>query len=169
MKLKFEGGLAVEAALGELKRAAGRTLVREILKDAALPIAVDYEAGVGQASGHLHAVIDVAAQLTARQRSAAGKAAAFVGVAGGPAMFRAAKSESVEVYIGPATDGQNSKAPDPAGLMQEFGTEDMPANPALTGAWENNKVGVFNDIAAQLTDRVGKAAARARARGTQRR
>lgn len=164
MKVKFEGGLAIEAALGEISRAAGRRIVGEVLKSAALPIAVGYEAGVGQDSGHLHAVIDVAAKLTGRQRKAAGGGAQFAGLAGGKATFRAAKSDVVEVHVGPTTDAENRAAPDPAGLFEEFGTADRPANPALTRAWEQNKAPALEQIGRELGGRVMKAAARARKR-----
>jgi HK97 gp10 family phage protein len=161
IKVKVEGLRALQQGLAELPLSLARGAARRALIKAALPIAAHAQSLVPEDTGHLKKVIGVSATLTKRQRQLAGGGAAFAGMdAGGKAIFRGVKKGGVEVHIGPLTDLQNYAAPDPAGLMREFGTATQPAQPFLRPAWDAGKMGAVETLKRELGADIERTAAR---------
>ena len=135
--LKLEGGRELEAALGDLKKATAKALVRRVLKKAAEPILDEYHSRTVVASGVLLDNETVGTKLNRRQSSL---------------NRRMGKSE-VEVYVGTA---------DPAGIQQEFGNVHQAANPALTPAWDaEGGEKALDRIATEMWPEIERTAARA--------
>lgn len=147
MKVEFRGGLELEAALAELgdKGAAKRTAERA-LKLAAEPIRAEWEAGVDVKSGDLRRSIKIGKRTMGRaQRN----------------FRKGAGQDIVETFIGvDANEGDPSRLAIYA-VIEEFGADNQPANPAGRKAWESKKMVAFNRIADDLWSEISKTAARA--------
>jgi HK97 gp10 family phage protein len=145
--VKFEGGRELEAALKELPRATGRSVVRRTLKQAAEPVRRSWQAKAPQLTGQLKGSIIVGIKLTKRQARSVKKAG---------------KSTS-EIHIGTS---------DPAGLMTEFGNMHQAAEPSGRPAWAATQDDALRIIGGELRNQIEKArvrlarkAARAAAKG----
>lgn len=161
LKVRVEGLADLERALRGLPKATGKTVLRRTLVSAADPILKAAVANAPELTGDLKIGLGSGSKLTARQKRAAGKAATFVQVAGdGKKSYRSGPSTGVEMHVGPATTARFRRAPDPAGLLNEFGTVNMPAQPFMRPAWDGNKQAALETIKTQLGDEITKAAAR---------
>lgn len=167
--VRFEGGRALEANLKELGRGLAISTARRALLKAAAPIQQAAQANAPRHSGHLQLIVGASTKLTKRQRALAGKAATYVGTdARGKKVFKSKSRTGVEVYVGPTTDAENFAAPDPAGLMVEFGTARQLAEPFLRPAWEAGKAQALETIRTELAkeiDKTAKRLARRRSKG----
>ena len=154
--VKVEGLKELRRALIELPKATQGAVLRRTLLKAAAPMAAKAAAMAPRDTGQLATEIDASPRLTARQRRLAGKGA----VKQADGSFRSAKSTGAEVHMGPAaTDGQ--AAPDPAGLMQEFGTRHNVAQPFMRPAWDAEKGRALETIRTELAAEIARAAQRA--------
>lgn len=160
MRVKVEGFKELDAALQEMKKSAAKAVARRALMKAAAPIAADAQSGVQVSSGSTRRSIGVAAALTKRQRKQSGGGAKAV--AGGG--FRSEAKDYVEVHIGPRTDGSFASAPDPAGLMEEFGTAKQSPEPFMRPAWDGNKDSALETIRTELAAEIEKTRKRAAAK-----
>lgn len=158
MKVKFEGGRALDQALGELKKATAQRAVREALIEAGTPIQAQAQeqararpasspkkffkkggARKLRRTGTLKALFQIGTRLTRGQA----------------ALVRQAGKDFVEVYVG---------SRDPAALLEEFGTKDSPPNPVLRRSWEAHKDDALETIRAALTRNVAHWTAKAQAK-----
>lgn len=158
--MKVEGLRELDAALREMKKATAKAVARRALLRAAEPIARDAASNVHSYSGSTGRTIGVESSLTKRQKKAAGGGAKAQ--AGGG--YRAVSKDFVEVHVGPTTGGAYAKAPDPAGLMQEFGTHNQPPHPFLRPAWDSNKGKALDAIKEELGAEIEKTRKRAAAK-----
>ncbi len=133
--VKMEGFRELENALFELPKATGRNVLRRVLRMAADPVQRSWKGKAPRDEGHLAESIIVGTRLTARQS-------------------RDAKREGkyfAEVHIGTA---------DPAGMQQEFGNINHPAQPSGRPAWEGTQDEALRIISTELGGEIDKAAAR---------
>lgn len=134
-RVRIDGLRELEAALADLPRATGRNVLRRVLKKAAAPIAADAEARAPRDTGKLAQDVTVASRLTRRQATQARKLG---------------KSE-IEIHIGVKRS---------SGLMNEYGTVNMAAQPFMRPAWDAGKDGALRAIGDDLGSEIEKAAAR---------
>jgi HK97 gp10 family phage protein len=134
--VRIEGLGEIVAALSELPKTTSRNVVRRILKRRAEPFAETARALVPVDKGFLRESIVVSTKLTKHQRR----------------QHRKEAPEDIEVYIGPNAD--------PAAHLQEFGTSRFKAQPFMRPAWDQNKAGAVEGIAADLWQENEKAIAR---------
>ena len=154
MKVKFEGGKQLEQALRELdiSQARKKGISRRALDKAAEPIRDDWQRNVDRDEGDLQRSIKIGnrAQTKATRK-----------------FKRGAGQDIVERYIGiDASEDKDGRLPVYA-YIEEFGSEDEPANPAGRNAWERNKMKAFDRIGDDLwheIEKVAKAEARKAAR-----
>lgn len=155
-RFSFTGGRELKRALGQLPKATGKAVQRRTLTKAAQPIVNAMEANAPELTGHLAGVIDDSFSLTARQRRATGGGAQRQA----DGSFRSARSTGQQIHIGPTTDAENKRAPDPAGLMNEFGNANMEPQPFVGPAWDAEKDNALEIIKTELGREIEKAAAR---------
>lgn len=134
VSMKFEGGKDLEAALFGLRRAASKAVAKRVLLKAGAPIAAAGAANAPEDSGALAESYGVGVKLTNRQAQ------------------RNRRGSAVEVYVGPN---------DPAAIQTEFGNDHQSAQPHLRPAWDAEKNGALNGIAADMWAEIEKTAARA--------
>ena len=154
MKVKFEGGKQLEQALRELdiSQARKKGIARRALDNAAQPIQQDWQRNVDKDEGDLQRSIKIGnrAQTRATRK-----------------FKRGAGQDIVERYIGiDASEDSDGRLPVYA-YIEEFGSEDEPANPAGRNAWERNKMKSFERLGDDLwreIEKVAKAEARKAAR-----
>lgn len=146
MKVKFEGGKELEAALAELADAgAAKRTADRALRLAAQPIRDKWVSGIDVVSGNLKRSIKI------------GKRAATRAVR---RFRRGAGRDVVEVFIGvDASEGPDGQLPIYA-FIEEFGKDNQPANPAGRMAWESQKMVAFNRLAEDLRQEINKTAKR---------
>jgi HK97 gp10 family phage protein len=137
---KIEGLREMDAALGELKKATAKAVLRRVGKAALVPMADAAEANAPVLTGHLRDSITEGTKLTSRQSRLAKKAD---------------DRDFVTVYMGPN---------DPAAVPQEFGTVDQAAQPFMRPAFQAEAEGTIHRVADGMKPEIDKAAARARAR-----
>lgn len=153
LKVKVEGLRDLDKALGQLSQRMGAKVLREALKAAAAPMAADAESRapsrpadaprtkreggeeIERPPGTLKVLTGYGTKLTRRQRKPR------------------AERDSAEVYVGTR---------DRAGVLEEFGTADAPAQPFLTPAWEGGHGQALNTATEALRRNVDEATAKAR-------
>lgn len=143
VEVKLEGFAALDAALAELSKAAGKGVLRRSLKKAALPLA-DLARGMAPEgpTGNLKASVNYGTKLTKRQGAIHKK------------MFRDDKA-SVEGFVG---------ANDPAAVQQEFGNENHGPQSFLRPAWDQDQGPLLDRLGKELATEVEKSVNRARAK-----
>lgn len=171
MKVKFSGGLQLEAALRDLgdkaaaKRASERALKRaaEPIRERAVQLAPDDPAsGVGK---YLRESIKVgqkqpggkASRLFRRSERGKDTAEVWVGIDGNVLPAQAPKTSRRRKRKGGGASGGGVAA---YSMFIEFGTSSMPAQPYMAPAWEEKKQEALDRIAADLWDEISKTAAR---------
>lgn len=136
VKVKIEGLRELDRALGELPKATAKAALRKVLRDAAEPMAQRMRAGAPFDTYRLHESIDVSTQLSSRQR----------------ALHKSENKPSFqEMFVG---------TNNPAGVQQEFGNENHPAQPFARPAWDAEKMPTLQRISDSLWLRISQAAAR---------
>jgi HK97 gp10 family phage protein len=126
----------LDQALGQLPRAVAKKVARDVLRDAAEPIARSARSFAPRDDYHLYESIDVSTRLNRRQRS----------------IHRDETSPSFqEMFVG---------TNNPAGVQQEFGNERHAAQPFMRPAWDAQKTPTLNRIANSLWFHIEKAARR---------
>lgn len=133
--VKFTGGKELEAALRELPKATARNALNRGLKRVAEPVREKWEAGAPRRTGALAESVVVGKQLTRRQKSDAKQDGTYF----------------AEIHIGTSHR---------AGIPQEFGTIDHPAQPSGRPAWDSEKGEVLDDFGKFMWEEIEKAAAR---------
>lgn len=134
---KIEGLSDLEQALSELPKATARNTLQRVLKKRAIPIQEAWQGKAPVLTGHYEKSIIVgpSSKLTKRQK-------------------RDAKADGkffAEIHVGSA---------DPAGLMLEFGTVNMAAEPSARPTWDAEKDATLEGIGKDLGDEIEKARAR---------
>lgn len=138
MRFRLEGLEETVRNLGELPKATRRNVLRRVLKKAGQPIAAMAAASAPRGeTGRLIGSIEVATQLTARQR-------------------RGAKVNEVEVYIGPVRRGRVLNY----ASFVEFGTIDTAAHPFMRPAWDSGREVALGIIKVELGREIEGAASR---------
>ena len=141
--VKLEGFKALDNALAELSKAAGKSVLRRSLKKAAEPMAALAESLAPRGpTGNLAASVSYGTKLTKRQAKLHRK------------MFRDDKA-SVEGFVG---------ANDPAAVPQEFGTVDHGPQPFMRPAWDQDSGPLLDRLGQELAVEVEKSVKRARAK-----
>lgn len=141
-RVKVEGLREVERALGELKKATGRNVMRRVAVARLEPMA---EVARSIAAGfRLNGDLVESIAVTTKQAGYARR------------LSRRSKSEA-EAYMGPS--GRGKKAP-PQGSLQEFGTQHHPPQPFMRPAWDACKGDLLPGIGEDLMAEITKAAAR---------
>jgi HK97 gp10 family phage protein len=136
MKVKIEGLKELDRALGQLPKATAKAALRQVLRDAAEPMARAARQMAPKDEYHLYESIDVSTKLNQRQR----------------ALHREENKPTFqEMFMG---------TNDPAGVQQEFGNERHTAQPFMRPAWDTEKVPTLNRIANSLWLRIEQAAQR---------
>lgn len=133
--VKVEGLRDLQDALRELPKATQRNTLNRVLLKRAEPVRDTWKGKAPRGEGHLADSIIVGKRLTRRQA-------------------REAKKDGksfAEVYVGTA---------DPAGVQQEFGNVNHPAQPSGRPAWEETQDGVLDGIAKDLGAEIEKSRAR---------
>ncbi|MCM2455305.1 hypothetical protein HGO37_07910 [Rhizobium sp. CG4] len=134
--VRIDGLKELETALSSLPRATGKKVARDVLKDAAEPMARSARQLAPKDEYHLYESIDVSTRLNSRQRS----------------LHRQENSQSFqEMFVG---------TNNPAGVQQEFGNERHPAQPFMRPAWDSEKMPTLYRIANSLWFHIEKAARR---------
>ncbi len=145
MIVKFKGGRQLEAALRELgDKGASRRTAERALDRSAIPIREAWVAKVDVVKGVLRRSIKIGprAQTRATRR-----------------FKRGSGQDIVERFIG--IDPTESPVRLPIySVIEEFGDENQPANPAGRQAWEEKKMEAFNRLKDDLWDEISKTAAR---------
>lgn len=141
MKVKFEGGLQLEAALRDLgNRATEKNAARRALTLAGEPIRAEWERLVPVDQGDLKASIKVGRAIKAYQT-------------------RSNRGDVVTVFVG-VDESLNARLHIYA-EVEEFGNANHPAQPAGRPAWESKKMVAFELLGLALWSEIEKAAARA--------
>lgn len=135
--VKIEGLRELEKSLANLPKATGKATLRKVLKEAGEPLAQSMRALAPKDEFHLAESIDVGTRLTRRQRS-------LHKAEGGGQDFS-------EAFVG---------VNNPAGVQQEFGNENHPAQPFARPAWDGEKRNVLFIITHRLWTAIEEAAAR---------
>lgn len=132
-RIRVEGLRELEKALSDLPKSTGKRIARQVLLEAAQPIADAGEANAPVLTGGLRESYGVGVKLTRRQS-------------------KANKKESpVEVYAGPNN---------PAAIQTEFGNEHQAAEPHLRPAWDAQKQKALEIIKTRMWEKVEAAAQR---------
>ena len=134
--VKVEGLKGLEAALGELGKAAGKAVLRRTAVKALKPFDDTWRAEAPHLTGQLEGSGGVGTKLTRRQARLNRK--------------RDDKS-SVEVFAGPNN---------PAAVPQEFGTVDQSAQPFMRPAWDATQGKVLDGVKTTLGEEIDKTAQR---------
>ncbi|WP_374638500.1 HK97-gp10 family putative phage morphogenesis protein [Agrobacterium salinitolerans] len=132
----IDGLKELDQALSALPRSVGKKVARDVLQDAAEPMARAARQLAPRDEYHLYDSIDVSTRLNSRQRS----------------LHREEVTPSFqEMFVG---------TNNPAGVQQEFGNERHGAQPFMRPAWDAEKVPTLNRIANSLWFHIEKAARR---------
>lgn len=132
---KIEGLSDLEEALGELKKATAKNILKRVLVKAGGPIAEDARNEARHLSGKLQRSFGVSDKLSRRQKS------------------QNRKESMVEVYAGPGALVQ--------AITEEFGTSSEAPHPTLRPSWDHNKRKAFDSVRDDLAEEIEKAGARA--------
>ena len=134
--VKIEGLKELDRALGQLPKSTAKAVTRQVLRDAAEPMARAARQLAPRDEYHLYESIDVSTRLNRRQR----------------AMHRETAAETFsEMFVG---------TNNPAGVQQEFGNERHGAQPFMRPAWDAEKMPTLDRISNSLWLRIEQAAAR---------
>lgn len=133
--VKFTGGKELEAVLQELPKATGRNALNRGLTRVAEPVRQKWEADAPRRTGALAESVVVGKQLTRRQKSDAKKDGTYF----------------AEVHVGTSHR---------AGIPQEYGTVDHPAQPSGRPAWESEKGQALENMGKFLWEEIEKTATR---------
>jgi len=132
----IDGLKDLDSALSALPRSVGKKVARDVLRDAAEPMARTARQLAPRDEYHLYDSIDVSTRLNSRQRS----------------LHREETAPTFqEMFVG---------TNNPAGVQQEFGNERHPAQPFMRPAWDAEKTPTLNRIANSLWFHIEKAARR---------
>ncbi len=132
----IEGLKDLDRALSALPRSVGKKVARDVLRDAAEPMARTARQLAPRDEYHLYDSIDVSTRLNSRQRS----------------LHREEATPTFqEMFVG---------TNNPAGVQQEFGNERHSAQPFMRPAWDAEKTPTLNRIANSLWFHIEKAARR---------
>lgn len=137
---KLEGFAEIDDALGDLKKATARSVLRKAGMEALQPIADDYASNVDVLSGELKSTIGVSTRLTPRQAGFA----------------RRDGKSFVEVYVG--------AGPDPAAHLEEYGSINNAPNPAMRNAWDRGWRKALDVLGGLIWAQIERATARAQRR-----
>ena len=147
MKVEFKGGKELERKLRELDISTARKkgIARRALDRAAVPIRDEWARGVDVDKGDLKRSIKIGNRAQTRSTRK---------------FKRGAGQDIVERYIGiDASEAPDDRLPIYA-VIEEFGDESEPANPAGRRAWESQKMKAFDMIRDTLDDEIMKVARR---------
>lgn len=134
--VKIEGLKELDRALGQLPRATAKAALRQVLRDAAEPMARQARQSAPRDEYHLYESIDVSTRLSRRQRG----------------QHREENQPTFqEMFVG---------TNNPAGVQQEFGNERHGAQPFMRPAWDAQKKPTLDRIANSLWLRIEQAAQR---------
>lgn len=134
--VKIEGLRELDRAFGQLPKSVAKSVGRQVLRDAAEPMARAARQLAPRDEYHLYESIDVSTRLNRRQR----------------AMHRETAAETFsEMFVG---------TNNPAGVQQEFGNERHAAQPFMRPAWDAEKMPTLERISNSLWLRIEQAAAR---------
>ncbi|MDP9758318.1 MULTISPECIES: HK97 gp10 family phage protein [Agrobacterium] len=132
----IDGLKDLDQALSALPRSVGKKVARDVLRDAAEPMARTARQLAPRDEYHLYDSIDVSTRLNSRQRS----------------LHREEATPTFqEMFVG---------TNNPAGVQQEFGNERHGAQPFMRPAWDAEKTPTLNRIANSLWFHIEKAARR---------
>ncbi len=132
----IDGLKELDQALSALPRSVGKKVARDVLRDAAEPMARTARQLAPRDEYHLYDSIDVSTRLNSRQRS----------------LHREEATPTFqEMFVG---------TNNPAGVQQEFGNERHGAQPFMRPAWDAEKTPTLNRIANSLWFHIEKAARR---------
>lgn len=132
----IDGLKELDQALSALPRSVGKKVARDVLRDAAEPMARTARQLAPRDEYHLYDSIDVSTRLNPRQRS----------------LHREDATPTFqEMFVG---------TNNPAGVQQEFGNERHGAQPFMRPAWDAEKTPTLNRIANSLWFHIEKAARR---------
>lgn len=132
----IDGLKDLDQALSALPRSVGKKVARDVLRDAAEPMARTARQLAPRDEYHLYDSIDVSTRLNSRQRS----------------LHREEATPTFqEMFVG---------TNNPAGVQQEFGNERHGAQPFMRPAWDSEKTPTLNRIANYLWFHIEKAARR---------
>jgi HK97 gp10 family phage protein len=145
--VSISGLRELDAALGELPKATGRAVLRRIGIRAFAPVIATAKQLVPVDKGELRDSLKVATKLSRRQQQKHARA-----VAEGKA--------SVMLYAGATSL--------PHAHLVEYGTANMPPQPFMRPAWDQEKDGVLATIKAELGGEIEKAARRLAVRAARR-
>jgi HK97 gp10 family phage protein len=132
--VKLEGLSELKDALEELPKSTRASVLRNILKDAGEPMAIDASIQAPRRTGRLKLSIGVSTKLSKRQRSLN------------------KKESQVEVYVGAGPLAQATQ--------QEFGNSHNKPQPFMRPAWDRGKQKALGRIAQLLSVEIEKARAR---------
>lgn len=135
-RVKIEGLAELQTVLRELPDATAKNVVRRILRKRGEPIAEAARQRAPYDQGDLKDSIAVGTRLTKRQRR----------------LHRKIDPSDIEVYIGPGSL--------PQAHLQEFGTQEIPAQPFMRPAWDRNRESVLHNLRVDLWNEIQKAAGR---------
>jgi len=150
--VRFEGGKALEKALGELPTLYRRKkAARDALLEGAALIHAAAEAKAPVRSGGPEKRFRVGEGESRVRRRGALKSHVTIGTRLNRSQARQnAGKMPVEVYVGTR---------DRAGRLQEFGTEDAPAQPFMRPAWDGQKLAALEMIKDALWRQISRQAA----------
>lgn len=144
--VKLEGFKALDDALDELSKAAGKGVLRRSLLKSADKMVKLMASRAPRDTGGLAESIDASTKLDKRQSRMHRKA------------FRNDKS-SVEVFVGPS---YNLGAGGRHGHLLEFGTYKMAPQPFVRPAWDEDRGPLLDRLGKEMATELEKSVARAR-------
>jgi HK97 gp10 family phage protein len=160
MKIKIDGLKDIDAALGQLTKAAAKGVMRRVLLARAKPIVADAKMKAPVGTGRLRESITARAVSGGAGKKAfadtmsgggsRGEAAAAAKAANSAAKAARGGGEFVEVLIGPTKDAFY-------GHLVEFGTTHSGPAPFMRPAWDGNKTGVLDGVKDDMWREIEKA------------
>lgn len=165
--VKFEGGKALDEALGELTKATGRNVLRKVLMRAGQPMADTASAlapdDPNTGAPDLHTSITVSTKVKNTTGNAEyrevlqnfGSKEEAVGAMRDARRAAAGEGSFADVYVGPDVKQFHAH-------LQEFGTINHSPQPFMRPAFDQQKGRVLEIIASDLGAEIEKAAKRAR-------
>ncbi|MCB1516125.1 MAG: HK97 gp10 family phage protein [Hyphomicrobiaceae bacterium] len=172
MKLEVEvdGLRELDAALGQLKQATARNVVRRVLTRAGAPIAEEAASLAPKDTGQLASSIIVTGKFNNRVGKAEYAAVMRSGGTRTEAVdaLRAARRGAgsgvadVQVFIGPAK--ASSRDEGIKQVVQEFGSVKQGPNPYMRPAWDTKRFTALDIVKRDMAGEIDKAAKRAAAR-----
>lgn len=136
MKLDFrlDGGRQLLDTLAGLPKPLQTRVLRNVMREALEPIAAQVKADAPVLWGDLEEDLHIGVKLNKRQTS-----------------LNRENKKVTQLHFG---------TNDPAGMMNEFGTSEMPAQPFFRSAWEGGKFRALETIKSRLGEIIVRSAAR---------